>query len=215
MKEDRRKRLCDLVEIEENNSDCVLLKVKENAKLDLIKLGCFEGNETMIRVTKGADNTFTIFTDESSYSWYHGESGYTLVSKSMDKKRFLILDCIEIDFDIYVGKNPTLIENSLDIHSIEDTYNKSYDIKIMYWKKEKNTNVIVHKNGEFFRHFNGLEDAKNALEKYNYELQFKGDYIAQTGCIVEEYTMTKREKMQRKNCENEIDNNNEIDYDFN
>ena len=71
------KKLCDLVEIEENNENCVILKIKENAKLDLIKLGCFEGNETMIRITKGADNRFTIFTNESSYSWYYGCLLYT------------------------------------------------------------------------------------------------------------------------------------------
>lgn len=209
-----KKRLCDLVEIEENNEDCIVLKVKENSKLDLIKLGYFEGNETMIRVTKGADNTFTIFTNESSYSWYHGESGYTLVSDNMDKKRLLILDCIEIDFDIYVGKNPTLIKNSLDIHSINDTYNKSYDMKIMYWKNEKNSNVVVHKNGEFFRRFNGIEDAKRILRNYNYELNFKSDHIAQTGCVVEEYSMIKKEKIQEKDNEINIENDKEINYDI-
>ena len=208
------KKLCDLVEIEENNENCVILKIKENAKLDLIKLGCFEGNETMIRITKGADNRFTIFTNESSYSWYYGESGYTLVSDDMDKKRLLILDCIEIDFDIYIGKNLTLVRKSLDIHSITDTYNKSYDMKIIYWKNEKNSNVLVHKNGEFFRTFNGIEDAKRTLKNYNYELNFKGDYIAQTGCIVEEYSMIKKEKIQEKDNKINIEDDKEISYDI-
>lgn len=209
------KRLCDLVEIEENNEDCVILKIKENTKMDLIKLGYFEGNETMIRVTKGADNTFTIFTNESSYSWYHGESGYTLVSDNMNKKRLLILDCIEIDFDIYVGKNLELVRKSLDIHSITDTYNKNYDVKIMYWKNEKNSNVVVHKNGEFFRTFNGIEDAKRSLNCYNYELNFKGNYIAKTGCIVEEYSMMKKEKTQQNDKEINTENDKEISYDIN
>lgn len=205
------KKLCDLVEIEENNMECVILKVKENSKMDLIKLGCFEGDETLIRVSKGKDNTFTIFSGEKHFSWYHGESGYTVVSKDMDQKRILISECIEMDFDIYIGKDKEKIRQSLDILSLKDTYNKVYDVKIMYWEQQKNSHVTVHKNGVFFRQFSGIDDAKNTLKNNNYELTFKGNYIAETGCIVEEYLMKKVEKLQERINENDIDN----DYDYN
>ena len=199
-----------MVEIEENNMDCVILKVKENSKMDLIKLGCFEGDETLIRVSKGRDNTFTIFSGEKYFSWYHGESGYTLVSKDTDQKRILISECIEMDFDIYIGKDKEKIRQSLDILSLKDTYNKVYDIEIMYWEHQKNTHVTVHKNGEFFRHFSGIDEAKNILKNNNCELTFKGKHIAETGCIVEEYSMKKVKKIQGKN--NEIDIENDYDY---
>ena len=209
------KRLCDLVEIEENNMDCVVLKVKENSQLDLIKLGCFEGDEKIIRVSKGADNTFTIFTDKEHYSWEHGEHGYTLVTKNMDMKRLQIVDCLEIDFDIYIGKNKNRIQDSLDIHSLKDAYNKTYDVEIMYWKNERDKQVIVHKNGEFFRAFSGMNHAKNTLKNWGYELKHKRNYVAETGCIVEEYSMKRIEKTQEKSNENDLQNDNENDYDYN
>ena len=87
-------------------------------------------------------------------------------------------------------------------------------MKIIYWKNEKNSNVLVHKNGEFFRTFNGIEDAKRTLKNYNYELNFKGDYIAQTGCIVEEYSMIKKEKIQEKDNKINIEDDKEISYDI-
>ena len=204
------KKLCDLVEIEENNMECVILKIKENSKIDLIKLGCFEGDETLIRVSKGKDNTFTIFSGEKHFSWYHGQSGYTIVSKDTDQKRKLIEECIEMDFDIYIGKDKEKIRKSLDILSLKDTYNKVYEAKIMYWENQKNTHVTVHKDGVFFRHFSGINDAKNILKNSNYELTFKGSHIAETGCIVEEYLMKKVEKNKEKNYEIEIEN----DYDY-
>ena len=116
----QRKKLCDLVEIEENNMDCVLLKVKDNSIMDLIKLGCFEGDEKLIRITKGSNHTITIFNDKGNYSWDYGTSGYTLVSKSMHKKRDLIAECIENDFDIYIGEDKELSRKSSQINQKEN-----------------------------------------------------------------------------------------------
>lgn len=208
------KKLCDLVEIEENNMECVLLKVKDNSMLDLIKLGCFEGNEKLIRITKGRDHTITIFTDKDNYSWYYGESGYTIVSKSMDAKRNLISDCIENDFNIYIGKDKKLVEKSLDIHSLKDTYNKSDFIEIMYCNGQDENNVVVHKNGDFFRTFNGIIDAKNYFKNSNYLLNFTNKYIAKTGCIVEEYTMKRKEYSNEKKSDLESKEDSDIDYDY-
>lgn len=210
----KEKRLCDLVEIEENNIDYVLLKVKENSMLDLIKLGCFEGDETLIRVTKGANHIFTIFSDNKHFSWEYGISGYTLVSKNVDKKRELILECIENDYDIYIGENKKLIEKSLNIHSLKDTQNKVHQIKIMYWEKDKDTNVTIHKDGEFFRHFPGVKSAKEYLEKLNYTLNFIGEYVAQTGCIVEEYSIKRKEYSNEKNSLLNQKKEHDVDYDY-
>lgn len=56
-----KNKLCYLVDIIENNENCVILKVKDNKNLELIKLGYFDGNEEMMRLTKGKDHTCTIF----------------------------------------------------------------------------------------------------------------------------------------------------------
>lgn len=208
------KKLCDLVEIEENNMECVILKIKENSMLDLIKLGCFEGNERLIRITKGENHTITIFTDKSNYSWYYGEKGYTIVSDNTDRKRFLISDCIENDFNIYIGKDKELVEKSLDIHSLKDTYGKIDLIKIMYWKGKRETDVIVHKNGEYFRSFSGISDAENYFKNSNYILDYTNKYTAITGCIVEEYSMKRNEYSQESKSNVEQEKDNDVDYDY-
>lgn len=94
--------LKDLVTLEENNASCVVLEVKPNSFKELVKLGCFNGNEKMIRLTKGRNHTCTIWHGNAneSYSWYWGESGYTLVSDSMWAMRRLIESAIEKDFGI-------------------------------------------------------------------------------------------------------------------
>lgn len=210
----REKRLCDLVEIEENNMECVVLKVKENSRMALIKLGCFEGDEQLLRVTKGKDNTYTVFTSKDSFSWYSGESGHTIVSDNTNKKATLIKECVCNDFDIYIGKNEELVKNSLSIRCMEDTYNRLNHIKIMYWEGQKNKSVVVHKNGEYFSSFQGLEQAKDYFKETGQVLTFINDHIAKTGCIVEEYVLAKEQYYdlirEQLNSQKESD----VDYDY-
>lgn len=208
----KEKRLCDLVEIEENNMDFVLLKVKENSRLSLIKLGCFEGNEKLIRVTKGTHHIYTIFTNDKEYSWEYGGNGFTLVSDNIEKKRLLINNCIESDFDIYIGCNKELIEKSLSIHCIEDTYRNENNIEIMYLDGEQNKRVVVHKNGEFFRAFSSKEEAKKFFKDTGHELRYSDDYIANTGYIVEEYKLVKEQYINLKR--EEINQKKDSDYDY-
>ena len=109
------KKLIDLVKIIENNEECVILKVNKNAKIDLIKTGYFDGNEELIRYTKGRNHQITIFYDNNStFSWGFGESGYTLVSEKVDRMKSLIVDCIENDMNIYCGKDLKLIKESIE-----------------------------------------------------------------------------------------------------
>lgn len=211
----KEKRLCDIVEIEANNRECVLLKIKDGSELSLIKLGCFDGDEKVIRVTKGRNHTYTIITKDENYSWEYGESGYTLVSDNTDRKRLLINDCVENDFDIYIGSNKDLVEKSLSIHCIEDTYKNENDIKIMYWENQQNERVIVHKNGEFFRAFSSKDNAKKFFKDTGHELYFSDDYIANTGCIVEEYKLVKEQYINLKREEINQKKDSDFDYDYN
>ena len=97
-------KLKDLVEVKTNNSECVVLKVKDDVRMDLIALG-FNGDEELIRLSKGDTNTCTVWDkDGKSYSWHWGLGGYTLVSDSMDRKRKKIVEAIVKDFGIFVGK---------------------------------------------------------------------------------------------------------------
>ena len=100
------KRLYDLVDLVEDNEECVIVKVKENIEpLELIKMGCFDGNETMFRVTKGDDHTATIFRDGGKvFSFHWGIGGYTLVSDSTNRLKRLLVDTIENDFGISLGR---------------------------------------------------------------------------------------------------------------
>lgn len=96
-------KLVDSVKVVENNEDCVILEVI-GKPIDMIKLGCFNGDETMIRLTKGDKHTCTVWTKNGNhYSWHWGLSGHSLVSDQMNKQRKLIVECITKDLRIYMG----------------------------------------------------------------------------------------------------------------
>lgn len=184
-------KLCDLVNIEENNLECVILKVKDNAKLDLIKLGCFDGDEEYLRLTKGEDHTCTIFKKNgTNFNWHWGTNGYTLVSDKTSKMGKLIEECITEDFDIYIGKNIKKINETLYIRSLDDVAEAHHNIKIMYWNKKDN-NICVHKDDEYYKHFSSVDSVKEHFINLGYELEHNSNSIAKTGCIVEEYTINK------------------------
>lgn len=94
-------KLKDMVELVANNDDCVVLKVKDGQDMNLISLGCFNGDETMMRLTKGKNVTCTLFRQGGkSFSWHWGIDGYTLVSDQVWRMGQLIQSCIENDFGI-------------------------------------------------------------------------------------------------------------------
>lgn len=189
-----KNKLCYLVDIIENNETCVILQVKDNKKLDLIKLGCFDGDEKLIRLTKGEDHTCTIFrTNDNSFSWYWGRSGYTLVSDKLTEMGKLIEECITEDFDIYIGEDKNKVIETMNIMSLEDSIDKSHFIKMMYWKD--GNDVSVHKDNSFYRFFKNTIEAKEHFKNLNYDMEFKNKYIASTGCIVEEYDISKIKNM--------------------
>lgn len=94
-------KLKDMVELLSNNDACVVLKVKDEQEMNLISLGCFNGDEVMMRLTKGRDVTCTLFRKNGKrFSWHWGIGGYTLVSDQVGRMGRLIQDCIEKDFGI-------------------------------------------------------------------------------------------------------------------
>lgn len=97
-----KKRLCDLVALEDNSKDCVLLKVKDDVRpIDLIRLG-FSGTETLFRVTKGnTQSTITMFHDRGRPESLEIGHSTSQVSGSMRKARTAILECVGLDFGIF------------------------------------------------------------------------------------------------------------------
>lgn len=94
-------KLKDMVELTVDNQNCVVLKVKDGQEMNLISLGCFNGDETMMRLTKGKNVTCTLFRQGGkSFSWHWGIDGYTLVSDQVWRMGQLIQRCIENDFGI-------------------------------------------------------------------------------------------------------------------
>lgn len=93
--------LKEITELAINNEDCVVLKVKDNHELDLIAFGCFSGDETMIRLTKGRTITCTLFKKNgSNFSWHWGADGFTLVTDQVRRMGQIIQRCIERDYGI-------------------------------------------------------------------------------------------------------------------
>lgn len=202
-------KLCNLVNIEENSKECVLLKVKDNVKMDLIKLGCFDGNEEYIRLTKGKNHTCTVFKREgdSFNEWHWGTDGYTLVSPKLDDQRKLIEGCITDDFDIYIGDNLNNINKTLFVRSLEDVKDVEHFVKFMYWNKDKKEDICVHKDEEYYRHFSNIEEAKKHFKDLGFYIQKQSDYIADTGCIVEEYFIDKKNELELETITNIADLN--------
>lgn len=179
------KKLCDLVTIEVNNEECVILKTKEDTRFDLIALGCFNGNEKMIRLTKGRDHTATVFTEKSHYSWSWGYSGYTLVSDALHKAGRLIQSCIEEDFGIYIKDNKAKIRSTLHITSLADKVGKGHVMRVMYWN-ESDSHVIIHKDGEFLTAAPNVQSARKYVRD-RFAINTSKAYNAPTGCFVEEF----------------------------
>jgi hypothetical protein len=99
------KKLAELVKVEENNKNCVLLKVKPKSSLELIKIGFFTGTEQYFRVTKNerfATHTLTVWRKyENAWSINWGLSN-TCVSEAAQKMRLAVVDCIVKDFGISI-----------------------------------------------------------------------------------------------------------------
>lgn len=97
-------KLSEIVTVEADNEACVVLKVKEGKAMELITLGCFDGDETMFRVTKGDNHTATIWRGEKSFSWEWGMNGYTLISDKVEEEQEAICNCIRNEFGIDIEK---------------------------------------------------------------------------------------------------------------
>lgn len=178
------KRLSSMVTILENNEECTILKVRENQFANLISLGCFDGNETMFRLTKGDNHTCTVWgSNGSSFNWEWGTSGYTLVSDKVDKMGDLIQEAITDDFGIYIGSDTDKIRQTLYIEKPKPSI---HHFKLMWWDSKPNDNRSVHKDGEYWKFFKSTEHLVDYLKSLGAEdIQVGEKYYSQnTGCAL-------------------------------
>lgn len=146
------KKLFDLVELVSNTEEAVVLKVKPGSEIDLICLGCFTGDETLLRLTKGKSIECTVWTSKGGhYSWQWGDGGLTLVTDSMTKKGRMIQHCIEDEFDILVYGNKEAIRR--DMHRPTGVVKHT----IVLWTNSMGCGC--RKNDEFYRYFESKEIA--------------------------------------------------------
>lgn len=98
-------RLKDCVEIvtAPTNDNCVILKVKENAEMDMISIGCFDGNEVMFRMTRDDDcNDYTIWHKNGNTCTWNDR---TLISNNLKSITKELKRCIVKDFGFNMGKH--------------------------------------------------------------------------------------------------------------
>lgn len=112
---EHRKRLCDLVNLEENNRSCVVLTVKpETSPLDLVRLGGFEGHECMFRMSKDPRTTcITVFYDGGEPVHMSYGSSNTLVGEALRSVRDQVMECVNLDFGIYTHGGHESVFDSL------------------------------------------------------------------------------------------------------
>lgn len=163
-------KLKDYVELIENNKDCVILKVKDGSKLGLISLGYFNGNEDLIRLTKGEQRTCTVFyADGTNFSWYWGKNSTLLVSDAVQKKGRLIEECLMMDFDINIIDK---IEDTLYIKNYKSSEGKKQTFNLIYTNFSSAT--TLHRNGVYLTTFKNYEEAENYVYKILDDIDDKG-----------------------------------------
>lgn len=173
--------LADYVEIIENNMECVVMKVEPDSRLGLIALECFNGNEELIRLTKGETQTCTLFyKDGGISSWSWGSGGHTPVSDSAARCGKMVQLCLEEDFDICTTGTRKDIEATLHIRKIGDSIGMVMVYELS-WSSEDD--ICIHRNGRYLKHMDSLEEAKGYV--YNrIEFVDEEESIAGTGCKV-------------------------------
>ena len=154
------KKLCQLVELVSNTKDAVVVKVKPNSEMDLICLGCFNGDEAMFRITKGEDVTCTVWNKKGGhYSWFWGTHGYTCVSDEMTQRGHMIQEAIEHGLDIRVKAEKKFID--------ADMTKTSHQHKIVFYGPSY-YGVCCHQDGCYLRHFNSVEEGIKFFQEYGY-----------------------------------------------
>lgn len=170
--------LVDVIEIAENNKDFILLEVIGDRK-SCILTGVLDGDEDLIRVTKGENHDVTIYKkDGTHFSYYFGNSGHTCISHGEELRRDAIKEVIEND-----------LETSLENVSGFNLVKKKADAKGRCVTFKIYNDKCVHKNGRFYKHSNNPMEEINKNYKDIKELE---NYVSDNGCKVQVLSGTRK-----------------------
>ena len=174
-------KLVDVIEIVENNNDYILLEVTGDRK-QCILTGVLNGNEELIKVTKGKNHTLTIyFKDGKNFSYSFGESGYTLISDNEERRKRAIVNCIKRELETSITKT-NVAEKDL-IQKKAEAKGKKVIFEIMDSKSSAcGGRYCIHKNNEYYTLTN--KDFMQEIEKDYTDIIEVDNYIAQTGVSV-------------------------------
>lgn len=174
--------LTKLVTIEHNDDNSVILKVKKNKRLDLIKTGYFNGDEEMIRITKTKDDccghsNYTFFLVDGKH---YEASDNTLVSDAFKKKMKLVYETVHDDFGIHLkGKNINITNY---IKTIKDDKKVKHCFRMVWCN---NDNIIVYKDDIWFKKFKNVQEAERWIEsRYDIERKTDGKSVVDTDCNI-------------------------------
>lgn len=171
-------RLTELVEILNNTNDAVVFKVKDNKQIELLSIGCFNGDEKFISVAKlneyNENNIYTIvYNDNRHFSFTSNELvGSKLRSMKMHLERMIIFDFGIPIFEKHGGANY--------IQSIEDDLKADHVFSIEGFGEE---------------HMNLRKDYAFMIGQLPYNVLY--DYINNRYKIIE----VKKSKSLRTSCD--------------
>ena len=174
-------KLIDLVEIVENNAGFILLEVTGD-KNSCILSGVLDGDEDLIRVTKGEDHVLTIFfKDGRHFSYNFGTHGYTLISNKEEKRRNAIVEVIKNDLETSLTDTTgfNLVQKKSDVKGRNVTF------KIM-------NGTCIHKNGSFYKHTQNSSEIMEEINQNYTNIKEVDNYTSANGCKVQVLTGTRK-----------------------
>lgn len=185
-------KLSKIVEILNNDEDTVILKVKDNKKIELLSIGYFNGNEDMIIVAKHnyvhEGIAFRIiYKNGHEFSF----TDNTLVSTNITAMKKIIIQTVVFDFGIPIDDyNVDLLKQFNNIKSLEDDLNTSYTFTILGFDKN---NMVLRKNDAFMGHLSYDNAVKYLEERYKIISNVHSN-SKQTGCDI--YTIATEKQMK-------------------
>lgn len=176
-------KLSKIVEILNNDEDTVILKVKDNKKIELLSVGCFNGNEDMIIISKHTNfhdglAFRLVYKDGTTFSF----TDNTLVSENIKAMKKNIIQSVVFDFGIPVEDSTyyELLKQFNYIKSLEDDLNTPHTFEVCGFDK---SNMVLRKEGAFMGHISYDEAMKYLEERYKIISNIHSN-SKQTGCDI-------------------------------
>jgi len=174
-------KLSQVVTIEHNDSDSVILRIKDDAKMTLLSTGCFKGTEDMFIISKRSRKrehlAFSIvYKDGGHFGWEQFE----LVSSTLKTIQKWLHESVVWDFGIPIDDKPELLEPFNNIQSLAEDLNMPHTFEVAGFGLD---NMIMRKEGAFMGGISYGNALKYLNDRYKIVLNEHSN-SPQTGCDV-------------------------------